>query len=185
MIDIETMGTGPDAAILTIGAVMFDPRAEDTEETLRPESTLFGPITFKSNAEEGRAFDPDTIAWWMTQSKEAQLALVEGKQINLRGALEQFRQWIAGAKPAPTRVWGNDPDFDCVILIHAFKRAGLMWPFKFWESRSVRTIKELAYPPGGLRGDFPAIGVGTAHNAQDDTIRQALAVQHAYKILDA
>lgn len=185
MTDIETMSTQGNAAILTIGVVLFDPRAEDTEETLRASSELFGPITFESNEKEGRHFSPSTMAWWLKQSREAQDALFEGTLVNLRAALESFRQFIVSAKPRPTRIWANDPDFDCVILQNAMNHCGLRWPFKFWESRSVRTIKELAYPPGGLRGDFPTIGVGTAHNAMDDSIRQALAVQHAYKVLDA
>jgi hypothetical protein len=171
MTDIETMSTQGNAAILTIGVVLFDPRSEDTEETLRASSELFGPITFESNEKEGRHFSPATMAWWLQQSREAQDALFEGTLVNLRAALESFRQFIVSAKPRPTRIWAND--------------CGLRWPFKFWESRSVRTIKELAYPPGGLRGDFPTIGVGTAHNAMDDSIRQALAVQHAYQVLDA
>ena len=54
-----------------------------------------------------------------------------------------------------------------------------MWPFKFWESRSVRTITEAAYP----NGDQPAIGVGVAHKALDDAIRQALMVQHCNAVI--
>lgn len=185
MIDIETMGTSPTAAILTIGAVMFDPRGQDTEESLRSKSQLFGPITFESNEQEGREFAINTIKWWLQQSSEAQEALFAGNQTSLRLALESFRQWVVGAAPKPTRVWAKDPDFDCVILKNAMDKCNMYWPFKFWESRSVRTIMELAYPAGGLAGDFPLIGVGVAHNAQDDAIRQALAVQHSYKILGA
>jgi inhibitor of KinA sporulation pathway (predicted exonuclease) len=111
--------------------------------------------------------------------------MFEGNIINLRPALEQFRQFIANAKPRPTRIWSKDPDFDVVILKHAMQQMDMMWPFQFWESRSVRTIMELAYPPGGLKGDFPTIGTGVAHDAVDDSIRQVLAVQHSHKVLDA
>jgi hypothetical protein len=185
MTDIETLSTLPNAAIITIGAVMFDPRGEDTEESLRPQAQLFGPISFESNEKEGRHISASTIAWWLKQSPEAQAGLFEGNVVPLRAALESFRQWVNNAKPAPTRFWAKDPDFDGVILQDAFRDLGLMWPFRFWESRSVRTTMELAYPPGGLRGEFPQIGVGVAHNAVDDSIRQALSIQHAYKILDA
>ena len=185
MVDIETLSTQPDAAIITIGAVMFDPRGEDSEESLREHSTLFGPITFESNEQEGRHISASTIAWWLKQAPEAQAGLFDGDQVPLRAALEKFRQWVNNAKPAATRLWCKDPDFDAVILSDAFRKLGLFWPFKFWETRSVRTCMELAYPPGGLRGDFPQIGVGVAHNAVDDSIRQALSIQHAFKILDA
>lgn len=79
----------------------------------------------------------------------------------------------------PQRVWAKDPDFDVVILRNAFAQIGEMFPFKFWETRSVRTITELAYPDG----DPPPIGVGVAHNAKDDAIRQALMVQHCHHVL--
>jgi len=185
MIDIETLSTLPSAAIITIGAVMFDPRGEDTEESLREHAQLFGPISFESNEKEGRHISASTIAWWLKQEPAAQAGLFEGNVVALRSALESFRQWVANAKPAPTRLWCKDPDFDGVILGDAFRQMGLMWPFRFWETRSVRTCMELAYPPGGLRGDFPQIGVGVAHNAVDDSIRQALSIQHAFQVLDA
>ena len=179
------MITEPHAAILTIGATMFDPRGADTEETLRERSKLFGPVTFESNEKEGRHFSPSTMAWWMKQDKAAQDALFEGNLVNLRIALTEFAKWVRDEAPTPTRIFAKDPDFDVVIMKNAMEHCGLRWPFKFWESRSVRTTMELAYPPGGLRGEFPLIGVGVAHNALDDSVRQALAVQHSYKILDA
>ena len=185
MIDIETMSTEPTAAILTIGATIFNPRGEDTEDSLRDSSQLFGPVTFESNEKEGRHFSPSTMAWWLKQERAAQDALFEGNLVNLRIALTAFAKWVRDTKPTPTRIWAKDPDFDVVIMKNAMESCGLNWPFKFWESRSVRTTMELAYPPGGLRGDFPLIGAGVAHNAVDDSIRQALAIQHSYKILDA
>ena len=185
MVDIETLSTMPNAAIITIGAVLFDPRGEDTEETLREHAMLFGPISFESNEAEGRHISASTMGWWLKQSQEAQAGLFEGDVVPLRAALERFRQWVNNASPVPTRFWAKDPTFDGVILEDAFRSMGMMWPFKFWETRSVRTCMELAYPPGGLRGDFPQIGVGVAHNAVDDSIRQCLSVQHAHHVLDA
>jgi exodeoxyribonuclease VIII len=99
MIDIETMNTGHDAAIITIGAVMFDPRGKDTEESLRAGSKLFGPIDFESNEKEGRSFGAATIQWWLKQSEEARAALVEGNIVSLPAALEQFKQWANSYTP--------------------------------------------------------------------------------------
>ena len=185
MVDIETMSTEPNAAILTIGCVLFDPRGEDNEESLREHAKLFGPISFESNEKEGRHFSASTIAWWMKQSPEAQAGLFDGHIVTLPAALEGFRRFIANASPKPTRFWAKDPDFDGVILRNAMQQFNMIFPFNFWETRSVRTTMELAYPLGGLRGDFPTIGVGTAHDAVDDSIRQCLAIQHSFKVLDA
>jgi len=185
MIDIETMGTGADAAIITIGACMFDPRGHDNEESLRDKGKLFGPIDFGSNEKAGRSFDADTIKWWLQQSEDAQRGLIEGSTVSLSAALTQFVQWVNSYKPAATAIWAKDPDFDCVIMKHACAQHNKIWPWKFWESKAVRTALDLAYPPGGLKGDFPTIGVGVAHNAVDDAIRQCLMIQHVYHVLDA
>ena len=174
MIDIETMSARVNASILTIGATYFDPRTLDTEEQLREQSALFGPISFQSNEKEGRHFSPQTMEWWLQQSQEAQAALFEGNILPLRAALEQFRQWVINLKPAPSFIWANSPSFDCAIVHNAMDQLNMMWPFKFWEERDVRTIRHLAYPDG----DHPNFETGTAHNAVDDCIKQVLLVQH-------
>lgn len=180
MVDIETMDTCATAAILTIGAVIFDPFGLDTEDSIRAnEKNLFkATISLEDNQAQGRTFSAGTIAWWLQQEKAAQDALFQGHIDNLKQALTKFRMFIQqGIQPG--RIWAKSPDFDCVILQNAFNSVGIMWPFKFWESRCVRTVTELAYP----EGDAPVIGVGVAHNALDDSIRQALMVQHCNHVL--
>lgn len=177
MVDIETMSTSKDAAILTIGAVKFDPytlnRSDDFIEGNHIE--LFGPISLDSNEKYGRHMSASTITWWFQQTREAQQAMFSGKGIALQQALYNFRRWIMDSDdPAPNRIWAKDPDFDCTILISAMNAVNEHWPFKFWESRSVRTVTELAYP----NGDEPEIRIGTHHNALDDAISQVLMVQH-------
>lgn len=174
MVDLETMDTGHNAAILTIGACMFDPLGADTEESLR-ETSFYRVISLKDNTNNGRSIGADTVMWWLGQSQEAQTALLEASQDSLRGALSAFYNWIATWAPKPTNVWAKDPDFDVSILQDAFNSLNILWPFAFYEARSVRTCIEDAYPCG----EPPRIGVGTAHNALDDAIRQALQIQDA------
>jgi hypothetical protein len=180
MVDLETMSTRPNAAILTIGAVQFDPFGNDTEENIKADRRrhFYETISFESNEAEGRHFSAGTIKWWLGQSHAAQKALLN-PTTHLRGALTGFRMWVNGCTPKVDRVWAKSPEFDCIILKDAFDAVGEMWPFSYWNSRDVRTVVELAYP----EGNEPEIGVGTAHNALDDAIRQALAVQNAYRIL--
>lgn len=176
MVDIETMGTSPTAAILAIGACRFDPSAKDDESALRAK-TFDVRISLKSNTKLGRTMDPDTVTWWLTQSKEAQKGLYEGEITNLTMALQQFRKWIeAPQTPRPTRLWAKDPDFDVVILNNAYQSIRERLPFHYADSRSVRTITDVAYPDG----DPPLITVGEAHKASDDAIKQALMVQHCW-----
>ncbi|HGU7476652.1 TPA: RecE family exodeoxyribonuclease, partial [Escherichia coli] len=65
MIDLETMGKNPDAPIISIGAIFFDPQTGD-----------MGPEFSKTIDLEtaGGVIDRDTIKWWLKQSREAQSA---------------------------------------------------------------------------------------------------------------
>lgn len=184
MVDLETMDTEDSAAILTIGAVCFDPRGKDTEESMRnklDEGHGFSiRCSLESNMVLGRTVSAGTIMWWMNQSESARDALVNGKQYPVGMALSNFRQWLTALKPKATRVWAKDPDFDCNILVHAMKMTHEIWPFHFADNRSVRTIMDLAYPDG----DCPRIGEGVAHDAYDDAVMQALVVQHCHHVLE-
>lgn len=178
MFDIESMSTEPDAAILTIGAVPFNPRGWDDEESLRAKAKLFGPITLESNEAANRHISAGTVEWWLQQNPEAIKALFD-HPVNLAAALSDFAKWIAAQRPALTHVWANSPNFDCTITERAMRALKITWPFKFYQYLDLRTIKFAAYPDG----DCPKIGVGTAHNAVDDAIRQALTVQHCIHVL--
>ena len=182
MLDIETMSRLPDAAVVAVGAVAFNPYQLDppTEAHLR-EHSFFVTISLESNEAAGRRIDANTVTWWLKQSKDAQAGLFADPHTNLRHALVQFRLWVQNLQPRPTHLWANDPDFDAVILRSAFDQLGEAWPFQYWQTRSVRTIKELAYP----EDDAPDIKIGVHHNAVDDAIKQALLVWHAHQTIFA
>lgn len=172
MIDIETMSTLPSASIISIAAVMFDPYGDQNADELAKNPTYNTHISLADNQKRGRHIDGDTVMWWLTQSQDAQRALCEAPKTNLANGLGGLLTFLANNQP--THVWANDPDFDVVILNSALRDCNLRWPFGFWMNRSVRTVKDLAYPDG----DCPHFEVGTAHDALDDCFKQALLVQH-------
>lgn len=179
MVDIETMGTSPNAAIITIGACIFDPYGIDTDSSIPIERQFTTTISMVDNQKQNRSFDADTIAWWLRQSKEAQDGLQDGDITNLRKALTDYNRFFSNQPGRVSRVWAKSPDFDMTIIRDALKSQNMMDHFKYWETRCVRTITEAAYP----NGDQPTIGVGVAHNALDDAIRQALMVQHCNNVI--
>ena len=81
MIDIEGLGTGPDAAILTIAAQSFDPFG-----TGYYDRHYYARITLES--QETRRIQDDTLAWWATQPE----AQAEAFKNNLRVVLVQYLQ---------------------------------------------------------------------------------------------
>jgi DNA polymerase III epsilon subunit-like protein len=58
MVDLETLDTQISAAIVSIGAVVFDPRGEDYQETFSLT------IDEKSNRWHGRTVSDATLEWW-------------------------------------------------------------------------------------------------------------------------
>ncbi|EPZ8044467.1 3'-5' exoribonuclease domain-containing protein, partial [Escherichia coli] len=98
MIDIETMGKNPNAAIISIGAIFFDPQTGD----MGPE---FSKTIDLDTA--GGVIDRDVIKWWLKQSREAQSAILTD-EIPLDDALLQLREFIAeNSGEFFVQVWGN------------------------------------------------------------------------------
>ncbi|NPI09765.1 exonuclease [Escherichia coli] len=163
MIDLETMGKNPDAPIISIGAIFFDPQTGD-----------MGPEFSKTIDLEtaGGVIDRNTIKWWLKQSREAQSAIMTD-EIPLDDALLQLREFIdENSGEFFVRVWGNGANFDNVILRRSYERQGIPCPWRWSNDRDVRTIVEL-----GKAIDFDARTAipfeGVRHNALDDARYQA------------
>lgn len=153
MVDLETMGAGPSAAIVAIGAV----------DSLGRE--FYRTVDLASSVTAGGVIDPSTVMWWMGQSDEARAALTSPGAVHIVQALTEFSAWVADLG-ADVRVWGNGAAFDNVILGGAYDRSGLPRPWAFWNDRCYRTIKS-------LRPGIKMSRTGTHHNALDDARSQA------------
>ncbi|EOT3067606.1 3'-5' exoribonuclease [Escherichia coli] len=163
MIDLETMGKNPDAPIISIGAIFFDPQTGD----MGPE---FSKTIDLDTA--GGVIDRDTIKWWLKQSREAQSAIMTD-EIPLDDALLQLREFIdENSGEFFVQVWGNGANFDNTILRRSYERQGIPCPWRYYNDRDVRTIVEL-----GKAIDFDARTAipfeGERHNALDDARYQA------------
>ncbi|HIA2947019.1 TPA: 3'-5' exoribonuclease domain-containing protein [Escherichia coli] len=163
MIDLETMGKNPDAPIISIGAIFFDPQTGD----MGPE---FSKTIDLDTA--GGVIDRDVIKWWLKQSREAQSAIMTD-EIPLDDALLQLREFIdENSGEFFVQVWGNGANFDNVILRRSYERQGIPCPWRYCNDRDVRTIVEL-----GKAIDFDARTAipfeGERHNALDDARYQA------------
>ncbi|ENO0429185.1 3'-5' exoribonuclease, partial [Escherichia coli] len=173
MIDLETMGKNPDAPIISIGAIFFDPQTGD----MGPE---FSKTIDLDTA--GGVIDRDTIKWWLKQSREAQSALLTD-EIPLDDALLQLREFIdENSGEFFVQVWVNGANFDNVILRRSYERQGIPCPWRYCNDRDVRTIVEL-----GKAIDFDARTAipfeGERHNALDDARYQAKYVSAIWQKL--
>ena len=159
MIDLETLGTRPGDALLSIGAVKFaqkdDPIIEKFYIAINPESCK----------EAGLRAQKSTLDWWDKQSEEARSAAFSGT-MSLEHALIKLAMWMPPMDNAV--VWGNGANFDNALLAAAYRAVKADTPWHFWNDRCYRTIRAMFGPKDRKKN------VGVAHNALDDAVTQAL-----------
>jgi hypothetical protein len=164
MIDIEGLGTGPDAAILTIAAQSFDPFG-----TGHYDRHYYARITLES--QENRRIQDDTLAWWATQPEAQAEAFAEDNRIPLDQALDELYRlaW------QHDYIWAQGPTYDINILEHAYKSYNKTQPWQFYRIRDSRSV--LSLWPG--RPVPP-----TSHHALEDTRKQINILQQTLKHLN-
>jgi len=143
MIDIETLSTSPNAAILTIGAIKF--KRNDPIKELKLYDTFYRRLDIKQMEDFAQDnmvdIDENTVKWWDKQPKEARKEAFgeEGKRHLLQDVLREFSNWF----DSNSIVWAKSPAFDCIILENAYKMLDMNPPWKFWNYRDVRTIMDI------------------------------------------
>ena len=165
MIDIETLGVTPNAAILTIAAQSFD-----------PFGTGYYPQHYYTRVslegQENRIIDESTLNWWSAQPDHAKAeAFADDGRISLDQALDELGKLIWHSK----FLWCQGPTFDCTILENAYNSYNKPVPWQYYMVRDSRTVHslwpELAIPP-------------TTHHALKDCHRQIIMLQDTFKFLN-
>ena len=167
MVDLETLATSPDAVILTIGAVTFDPAS----------NKIFDKLYYRVDVEScdrlGMTVNDDTVEWWSKQAADVQTeAFAEDNRVPIEEVIEKFHKfaWNCDA------FWSHGATFDLVILDCYYRKLNKVPPWNFWQIRDTRTLFDLGYDP-----EMPKEGL---HNALEDASRQAVGVQTIYRKLN-
>ena len=163
MVDIETMGLEPNAAIISIGAVHF------TKDDMPME--FYTAVSLKSCMDHGLSTTQSTIDWWMKQPVEARMAWQTENAPSLLDALAKFNAWVLRVGVVSEICpWGNGADFDLTILGSAHRVLHADPPWKYYNHHCFRTMKNMFRV-----ADTPR--QGTHHNALDDAKHQAVHLQ--------
>jgi hypothetical protein len=166
MIDLETLHTSPSAAILTIGIVKFDPKHLSSADQLRANALLI-KLDVDEQFALGRAYSEDTVAWWGNQPQEIQDAAFSGDRTPLAEGIDKFHKLVWNSD----RYWSQG-SFDYVILEDLYRTMQRTPPWAYWQCRDSRTMFDF------IDGKLDRTG---HHDAMEDSIQQALAVQRALK----
>lgn len=170
MLDIETVGTGPSAATLSIGLVRF------TEaDGVLPNEHYHWHIDLADSIRQGATVDGETVAWWLTQPEHARLGLrgLQARQDGHGGepeehVLKQFNWRLQSPDLVGAPIWANGIDFDLVILRSALARHKVAPGWAYWQQRDLRTLRRLLPQVSAPKRDE-----ADKHNALRDAMHQA------------
>jgi len=170
MIDLETLDTRPQCAVLSLGAVKFDP-LNNTE----PHSELYLKVCIDDQNRLGRTTSDSTIEWWSKQDPKAlEEAFDQTGAVSVQEALKQLSKWCVGVDT----IWGQGYGFDLTILEDMYRSTDTPIPWQFWQVKDARTLF------GCCKTDpRKLLGQTDLHNALADAYFQARGVQLAYKEL--
>ena len=168
MIDLETLSTNPNATILTVGGVKFDPYT-----MAEPSQGMYFRVDVNSQTEMGRDVMQETINWWSKQPKEiSDEAFSDDNRVSLDDMIKKINKFSVGVDV----FWCQGPLFDYAILQDIYKQLGYPVPWQYWQIRDSRTLFSLVPKDP----DEKRTGL---HNALEDCYFQAKKVQRVYKQL--
>lgn len=173
MFDLETISTASNAAILSIGAVMFHPEIPGVFG-----GEFYVTVSLQSQIHYGSdkfLIDGDTFEWWMRQSDAARLALFTPKPIGVYEMLKLFTTYWEGTRART--LWANGASFDVAILKNAFRMTHMKQPFAYNHDRDTRTVFEFT----GVWPQKDVVKPGVEHNALDDAKRQCHDLWEGYR----
>jgi hypothetical protein len=170
MIDLETLSTRPNAVILSVGAVKFNPHSDyiDMDEGLDLRLDVDQQISM------GRDLQEETIQWWEKQNKDVQEMVFDiNDRISINNFIKKLNKFLVGVDS----IWAQGPAFDIVILENLYRQLESPTPWQFWQIRDSRTL----FAVHGDPREKNRVGV---HNALKDCYYQAIGVQQIYKKLN-
>lgn len=163
MIDIETLDNRPTAAVVAIGARIFDATGIGAGFEV-----YIDPAAAKKHGTMGE----ETMQWWAKQDYHVMTQVMSGRVDSSTG-LKNLYDFIA--KHGPRYVWAYPPQFDILILQHLARQTGLIWPFHYRDERCARTIKFWGEQIGLKFGD--CYEHMNKHMPLDDATAQARVIQ--------
>lgn len=180
MIDKESLSTAPNAAFISLSAVVMDFDAKSPQESLLNRFNMYVQIdsAFDYARNFGGHIDPQTIMWWFRQCDAARMDQVHGQQeaVSLEGVLRGFNDWVRdmcnlyGLHNDRVELWSCGPMQDQNWLENAWHNmlpvTKMNWPF--WGVRCARSFLSTYYTvKEGVASE------GTLHIGIDDCCNQA------------
>ena len=166
MLDIETLATTPDAVVMSVGVVKFDPQSGTPYN-----KTLWRP-DIDEQTERDRHVSESTLEWWSKLPQHIQDdAFNEDGRIPVAQFMKELNRYCVGAD----KIWCQGPQFDMLILENLYIQWGHHFGWQFWQIMDCRTLFQLmpTDPRKAIQQDL--------HSADADAYYQAIGVQQCYE----
>jgi len=161
IIDIETLGRRNNAAITQIGIVV----ANSNYNVERKELIQIAPEAWNTC---NRTFTGETLLWWMNQENTPLSNYHSYYCTNYNQALDILDTIFRVHSNEDTLVWTKGAmDLFCLKDLYEFFNKETPW--KFWQPRDIRTIKESVK-------DWKTFKTNN-HNALDDALNELKELQ--------
>lgn len=200
IIDYETLG-GKDhnrnqSSVVELGAVCFPRTAIEgvVPNFLKIINNGFR-AKFNLKSQKGiRHFDADTLAWWRSQSPDAQKILKASREdVTVEQGHIEFLEYLKShGVDHRSNIWCRGMDFDFPIMHNCLESTGkdLSIMPKFWKRRDVRTrletllgddVTDCPLPLGVLDGFIKHNGI---HDCAKDVMMLCYAYRYAFDMED-
>ena len=166
MLDIETLATTPDAVVMSVGVVKFDPHSGTPYN-----KTLWRP-DIDEQTERDRHISDSTLEWWAKQPDHIQEdAFSDQGRIPVTEFMKELNRYCVGMD----KIWCQGPQFDMLILENLYIQWGHHFGWQFWQVMDCRTLFQLmpVDPRKAIQQDL--------HSADADAYYQAIGVQQCYE----
>lgn len=182
MVDLETLGTGPDSTIFQIAAMSFDIKSGIPMSKFNLIADISKNKSYEMNV------DGSTLLWWVKTDSELFARLLGKGRVSSSELIEEFHKWLSAlCLTNEVYLWGNGILFDNNLLRTQMESNGLDYPIHYRRDRDVRTIVDLTCAKLGMEEkDFRELCYNTSllpHDAFNDVANQILMVNACYKEL--
>lgn len=165
--DLETMSLEPTAAIVQIGASVFQGNYSHDIDT------LFNGYINPQHAEMLGTVDKETMQWWDKQDPGLRRTVFGGTE-NPYEVLESFTKFVSNLCDGNfkrVKFYCKDISLDWCALRHAYEQTIGKFPFHYRSPQQHRTLQDVAAYVG-LEYDSSIYVPAQAHNALFDAIAQ-------------
>lgn len=151
--DFETCALSPNAAVMSMAAVAWNRKGEDTpfytDDSILKYPTYSAHVDLRSMFIDGFDFDKRTAAWWASQSDEAKANVLSADNYDepclpIKDVVENFFSWIRCVEnelnSSDVNLWCQGSDFDIAILRNICNKYHIYLPIKHNHFRDHRTF---------------------------------------------